>query len=89
MSEPVSTTEDTSRTSRWPNVVCFFLPALSYIVAQGEEFFLPIAMFAIAAYSSLFSQVNSTKVAARFILAGYLFVFAALALFLILVGIED
>ena len=56
------------------NVACFFLPAVSYLVSSGD-YFLPTAIFAIAAFTGLLSPSHKKKVAALSVLTGFICAF--------------
>lgn len=67
------------------NVACFFLPALSYFVSAGD-YFLPLAIFAIAAFTGLLSPSHKKKVAALCVLAGFICTFIMFAVLVIWSG---
>ena len=56
------------------NVACLFLPAVSYIVSSGD-YFLPMAIFSIAAFVGLLSSSRKKKAAALSVLAGFVCAF--------------
>jgi hypothetical protein len=76
MTKLVSKNMNVPRLGLWVNILCFFLPSITYTLSAGD-YFLPMALFVISAFAGLFSSCHRRKLGALIILAGFLFAFVA------------